>query len=99
MANVIKDRDGKILEAAIKLAETEGYQWITRKAVAAAAGVASGTINNAYGDMRGLKRAVLTAAVERCHYGIIAQGLADRHPIVMAAPSEVRSATAMQMAG
>lgn len=98
MANMIKDRDGIILNVAIELAKSDGYQWITREAVAKAAGVGSGTVNNAYGNMRDLKRAVLKAAVERGINAIILQGIADRHPIVMAAPPAVKAAALADMA-
>lgn len=90
MAKIIEDRDNRILNAAIALAEADGYQWITREAVAAAAEVSPGTVNNVFGTMRELKRAVLREAVERRILSIVAQGLADRHPIVMRAPEKLR---------
>lgn len=80
------------MDAAITLAQAIGYQWITRDQVAEAAGVAAGTINNAFGSMVGLKRAVLQAAVERGIKEIVAQGMADGHPIARAAPAAVRRA-------
>lgn len=94
MVKVITDRDNRILNAALELAETEGYQWITREAVAAKAGVSPGTINNVFSTMRGLKRAVLSAAVDRRLLPIVAQGLADRHEIALAADAETRAAAA-----
>lgn len=77
MANTLPDRDARILDAAVELARGLGYQWITRDQVAQAAGVSPGTVNNAFGTMVGLKRAVLAAAVERGIVEIVAQGLAD----------------------
>ncbi len=97
MVKVIEDRDSRILNAAMECAEADGYQWITREQVAAAAGVSVGTINTAYGTMRELKRAVLTAAVERRNLALIAQGLADRHSIVMEAPEALRREAAAHM--
>lgn len=98
MVKVIEDRDERILEAAIELAKKDGYQWITRERVAAQAGVSPGTINTAYGTMPALKRAVLSAAVDRGIWEIVAQGLADRHQIVMDAPPEIRSNAAAALA-
>jgi AcrR family transcriptional regulator len=99
MVKVIEDRDSRILDAAMECAEADGYQWITRGQVASAAGVSVGTINTAYGTMRELKRAVLTAAVERRNLALIAQGLADNHPIAAGAPSDVRRAAAAHLLG
>ena len=97
MVKIITDRDNRILNAALDLAATEGYQWITREAVAAKAGVSPGTINNVFKTMRGLKRAVLAAAVDRRLLPIVAQGLADRHEIVMSAPADLRAEAAAHL--
>lgn len=97
MVKIIEDRDGSILKAAVRLAEEVGFQWITREAVAKAAGVAPGTVNNAFGTMPDLKRAVLREAVTAGILSIVAQGLAERHPIVMNAPEGIRRAAAAHM--
>lgn len=97
MVKIIKDRDGRILNAALEQAKTDGFQWITRDAVAEAAGVSPATVNTAYGTMRGLKRAVLQAAVDRNVLEVVAQGLAERHEIVMNAPEDVRRRAAAAM--
>jgi AcrR family transcriptional regulator len=83
-------RQGRVLEAAVSVALTHGYQWITREAVAALAEVSEATVSNAFGTMRGLKRAVLTEAVNRPIPVIVAQGLADQHQIALDAPADVR---------
>lgn len=87
----------KVLDAAIDCAMTDGYQWITREQVAAAAGVSPGSVSNAYGTMRDLKRAVLRAAVERGLPAIVLQGLVDNHPIALAAPDHVKDAARAQL--
>lgn len=97
MVKIIEDRDGRILNAALEQAKTDGFQWITRDAVAEAAGVSPGTVNTAYGTMRELKRAVLQAAVDRGVLEVVAQGLADRHPIALEAPEDVRRAALAAM--
>lgn len=99
MANVIEERDARIMAAATECAMDAGFQWITREEVAARAGVSVGTVNTAYGTMNELKRAVLRRAVETENLAIVAQGLADGHEIARAAPAHVRAAAAAHIAG
>lgn len=87
-------RDAAILEAAIELAKVEGYQWITRQMVADHAKVSVGSINNAYGQMIELKRAVMRAAVDRGIPEIVAQGLADGSSIARNAGPDLRERAA-----
>jgi len=97
MANHLPDRNPRILAAAVELAKGIGYQWITRDQVAEAAEVSAGTINNAYGSMIGLKRAVLQHAVDNAIVEIVAQGLADGHEIARGAPTELKERAAALM--
>jgi len=99
MVKIIENRDGRILDAALQLAETDGYQWITREGVATLAGVSPGTINNVFGTMPDLKRAVLTEAVKRRIIPIVAQGMGDRHAIIQDAPEDLRREAALFLAG
>ncbi len=85
-------RKTEILEAAISCAKSVGYQWITLEQVAGECGVSKGTVVHHYGTMVALKRAVLAEAVARNLPDLVAQGLADRNPIALAAPEEVRRA-------
>jgi len=82
----VADRNRRILEAAAALSAERGYTNITRAEVAARAGVADGSVNNAFGTMDGLRDAVMAHAVEKHHAGIVAQGLAARHPAACDAP-------------
>lgn len=93
---IIEDRDERILDAALKLAEEDHFQFITREKVAAKAGVSPATINNAFGTMPDLKRAVLSAAVERRVLAVIRQGIGESHPIVMKADKDLLSAAVLQ---
>lgn len=97
MANVLKDRDQRILDAAVELAKHDGYQFLTRDGVAKEAGVAAGTVNSAYGTIRDLKRAVLREAVDKQILPIIAQGLADNHEFVRDIPSELKARAVAQL--
>lgn len=98
MGKPINLREERILNAAIELAEADGYQWITRDRVAERAGVSTGTVSNTFGSIVELKRAVLRAAIERRNLRIVGQGLADEHPIVMGAPEALRRETAAYLA-
>lgn len=99
MANQLTDRNARILEAAIECALEDGYQWITRALVARKADTATGTVNLAYGDMKGLKRAVLQAAVDRGIIKLVAEGLADGHEIARGAPPEIKAQAAALLMG
>lgn len=86
----LAERKAAILAAAIEEAKDQGYQWITRDAVAKRAGVGAGSVNVAFGRMVELKRAVLREAVASRIVEIVAQGLADQHPIAKDAPSDLK---------
>lgn len=89
-AQALAERKAAILAAAIEEAKEQGYQWITRDAVAKRAGVGAGSVNVAFGRMVELKRAVLREAVARRIVEIVAQGLADQHPIAKDAPPDLK---------
>lgn len=90
MSEKVENRNRAVLDAAVKLAQSRGYRTITRQQVADEAQVAVGSVNNAFGTMDGLRDAVMAAAVDRGLHVIIAQGLADRHPAAVAAPTQLR---------
>ena len=89
-AQALAERKAAILAAAVDMAKAEGYQWITRDAVAERAKVGAGSVNVAFGRMVELKRAVLTHAVQAEIVEIVAQGLADQHPIAKDAPPDLK---------
>lgn len=89
----------RVLATALELAATHRYDTITRGQLASAAGVATGSVNYYFTDMAGLRDAVMAEAIEGGHYGVVAQGLVDRHPAVMAAPAEVRAAALAALGG
>lgn len=93
-AEALAPRKDAILRAAIEEAKEQGYQWITRDAVARRAGVGAGSVNVAFGTMRELKRSVLRSAVAGRIVEIVAQGLADAHPIAKDAPSDLKQEAA-----
>ncbi len=98
MSDKVELRNRRILEAAAALAAEKGYSNITRDQVAEAAGVAAGSVNNAYGTISGLRDAVMRHAVETEHAGIVGQGLAAGHPAARAAPDALKAAALDQLA-
>lgn len=98
MSDKVESRDRKILEAAVELAATRGYERITRSEVAAHAGVATGSVNNAFTTMKGLRDAVMRHAVEGSVLAIVAQGLATGHPVARAAPKELKDSALRSLA-
>lgn len=77
-----------VLNAALAVAERDGWHAITRDAVAALAGCSSGTVSGAFGGMAGLSDAVMQAAVERECLPVLAAGLVARHPVAVDAVAQ-----------
>lgn len=87
-----KVSDDRILSAAARLATAVGYRHLTRRDVAANAGVWPATISQRWGTMPEFRAAVLRHAVARGMLAVIAQGLAARDPIARRARPAVREA-------
>ena len=87
-----------IMAAAVHMAHRMGWRALTREAVAAEAGVATGSINHEFGTMEALRHAVMQEAVDEGHLEIIAAGLAEGHPAARDAPPHVREAAIRAMA-
>lgn len=91
-------RRAAIMAAAVHIAHGVGWRGLTREAVAAEAGVATGSINHEFGTMDALRNAVMQEAVDEEHLEIIAAGLAEGHPAARDAPPHVREAAIRAMA-
>lgn len=87
-------RRQKVLDAALTLAEADGYSHITRAAVADMAGLSRASVSLTFAGMGGLRREVMSAAVSRGLVKIIAQGLAAGDPIALAAPHSLKQQAA-----
>jgi AcrR family transcriptional regulator len=98
MSDKVQERNRRILEAALALASERGYERITRSDVAERAGVADGSVNNAYGTMEGLRDAVMEAAVTRGIVAVVGQGLAAGHSIARGAPADLKQAAVAALA-
>lgn len=87
-----------ILDAAIRVAEREGYLKMTRSDVAHEAGVANGLINHAFGTMDALRGAVMRAAIDKKNIAIVRQGLLAGKVARLELPPELREAVARSIA-
>lgn len=61
---VADDRKNQLLEAAYKIAKTDGIKAVTRTSVANACGVTDGLITRYFGSRDGLRAAVMEFAVD-----------------------------------
>lgn len=87
----------KILATALKLSERAGFRNVTRQAIAAELGIATGTVTYHMGEMRKLQRAVVAAAIEEKNLVVFAQALVERHPLALAAPETLKRQAARSM--
>jgi len=76
-------RKHQILMAAIDLAKTQGYNKMTRDAIAEHAGVSMGLVSHRFNTMCQLRRDIIRYAIKHEILPIIAQGLAcnDKHAL------------------
>lgn len=89
-----KERKQQILDAAVAVAEVNGYQSMTRHAVATRAGVAPGLVSAYWGTMTQLRRAVMRRAIKLEKTVIIAQGLACGDDTARGAPPALKAQAA-----
>ncbi|MCK5504241.1 MAG: helix-turn-helix transcriptional regulator [Thermodesulfovibrionia bacterium] len=83
-----------ILRHALVIAAEHGYTNISQRAVAQAAGVASGLVPHYFTTMAGLRKAIMREAVRVEHLGIIAQGIVLKDQVALAAPMELKERVA-----
>lgn len=83
-------RREQILDAALRVAERDGYDRMTRVAVAVTAKCSGATVQYYYTSMDQLRRCVMRAAVRKPVLPVLAQGLARRDRIALRADPELR---------
>jgi AcrR family transcriptional regulator len=93
------DRQAAILQAAINLAELDGYRTLTIQRVARVASVSPALVSHYYWTRDIMLTAVMEEAVRREVLNVIAEGLAHRHPAAMAAPPELQQAAVATLVG
>jgi len=79
-----------VLEVAIELAKTKGYNQVTRGDIAKKANVSPGLISHYFKSIKALQVVILKTAVKQEVPEIIAQGLTNRDPIAIQAPKELK---------
>ena len=85
------DPKQKILDAAVEISRTKGYNRITRNEVAEqAGGIAGSSVHYHFKTMTKLRRDIMRAAVRNEVIEVVAQGLALRDPHALKAPLELR---------
>lgn len=80
----------KILETAVTLARSRGYQNVFKHDIARLLGISEGTVNYHFGLMTKLRTAVMAHAIAAEDLPIIAQGLIGRHPLAVKIPKELK---------
>lgn len=83
----------------MQLANLKGFKRVTRNDIADRAEIATGSVSYHYGDMKKLQAAMVARAIETENLKILAQALAERHPLAMKAPEALRIRAARQLAG
>jgi AcrR family transcriptional regulator len=86
------DRKQQILTAAISLAVKDGYQKVTREAIAEAALCSPGLVSNYFNTMTQCRRAIMRAAIKDRNLTIIAQGVVAKDKDALKAPTELQEA-------
>lgn len=87
-------RREQILNVAVEMADKDGYNNITRDAIAETAGVSMGLVTRYFGTMKQLRRDIIRVAIKREIPNIIAQGLANGDPHARKAPKNLKSQAA-----
>jgi AcrR family transcriptional regulator len=91
-------RKSALLDAALVVAQRDGYDHMTREAIAAQYQVSPGLVSHHLGTMPQLRRAVMRAAVARGVLGIIARGLSLKDPQALRAPDDLKRKAAKLIA-
>lgn len=89
-------RQADLLTIALTIARNEGFHAVTRKRVAQAARVSPGLVTFRFLSTDLMREAVMTEAVRIGDLSIVADGIALRNPLALAAPLEMRMAALEQ---
>lgn len=84
------ERADELLAAALTLAESDGYQNISRKQIADAVGVCEALVTHRLGTMPNVRRAIIRRAIVAGNLTVLAQGLAARDPHAQKAPADLQ---------
>lgn len=79
-----------ILNTALKLAETLGYQHVLKRHIAAKLRIATGTINSNWGTIEALRNEVVREAIRTSNPAVMLQAIAAHHPLTVRMPLKKR---------
>ena len=85
------DRYTQVLNVALNLAKSTGYDKLTIGEVAKGSGVSRTIITNHLGNVDQLRDTVLLAAVRRGIPEIVAQGIANHDMVALSAPKKIKA--------
>lgn len=91
-------RKEQILNAAVMVAKQQGYNKLTKLAIAEFAGTSVSLVGHYFSTMAKLKRAVMRMAIDQERIEIIAQGLAIKDPHARKAPQDLKAKAAQLIA-
>lgn len=83
-------RRESILDAALAVAQRDGYRKVTREKISERAECSVGLVTHYFRTMAQLRRAIMREAVNRKLVPIVADGLAERNPYAMKAPDNLK---------
>lgn len=86
-----EQRKADILVASIRLAERDGYDRISRKQIAEAAGVSEALVSHHFGTMPHFRRELMRYAVKRGNARIVLQGLLAKDHQAKKAPDSLQA--------
>jgi AcrR family transcriptional regulator len=85
-----EQRKSDILVASLKIAERDGYDRISRKQIAEAAGVSEALVSHHFGTMPHFRRELMRFAVKRQNPRIVLQGLLAKDAQARKAPEDLQ---------
>lgn len=85
-----RDRKRQIFDAAVHVAETQGYHRLTREAVALEANISRTLVNRYYKTITRLRNAVMRHAIKKELLPILANGIANQNPIALRVDVELK---------
>jgi len=87
-----EQRKSDILVASLKIAERDGYDRISRKQIAEAAGVSEALVSHHFGTMPHFRRELMRFAVKRGNPRVVLQGLLAKDRQAQKAPDDLQAA-------
>lgn len=87
-------RTAELLDAALRLAEREGWSNLTRDGIARSAGVSYALVTVRLGTMEAIRRSVMRAAVRMRCVAVVAEGLALKDRQALKADPSLRELAA-----